>query len=553
MRTPKPRVIPSFRRVLLVLLSAGSLAATLPAAEDITVGSLNQPERLEWFRDLGFGLFIHWSVDSQLGSVISHSMVGASHDYNRRFIEELPRTFNPRKFHPEDWAALAKLAGIRYVVLTAKHHSGFCLWPTDTTPFSVKATPFKRDIVREVLEAFRAQGIQPGLYFSPDDFWWLHTNGKTLQRHTADVAPASNPGLMAHDQAQIRELYTRYGNIDVFFIDGPHAGLRELAWQLQPDTIVTRGAIVTPEQVIPGLPVNAAWESCLTMGTQWQYKPTNESYKSGGQLISLLIETRAKGGNLLLNVGPKPDGEIPIEQEERLREIALWMFINQECIYNVRPWVITNEGDVWFTRQRGANTVYAIVKSQERWPYGEWRDFTLKSIRATERTEVSVLGQNDQVLEYRPEVTPKTIWKQEPGALQVRALRAQRIYNNRQWPNPVVLKLTHVEPAFVPPRIETLRPTWEAATGTALLSASLQDLGDSASLEVGFEYRDTTGLDLTERHGSWQATPFTAKAAAGEITQRLGRLRSGHTYDIRAVIRHPLLMLYGAEMPLRIP
>ncbi len=96
------------------------------------------------------------------------------------------------------------------------------------------------------------------------------------------------------------------------------------------------------------------------MGTAWQYQPTNEIYKSGGELIGLLIETRAKGGNLLLNIGPKPDGDLPIEQEERLREIALWMFVNHEAIYSVRPWVVTNESDIWFTKKKDGDTVFAI-------------------------------------------------------------------------------------------------------------------------------------------------------------------------------------------------
>ena len=549
-RYSRMRYLPRLSALLTLLLAVMS---PLRAAQDVTDGSLHKPERLEQFRDLGFGLFIHWSLDSQLGSVISHSMVGASDDYNRRFIEDLPKTFNPRKFHPEDWAALAKLAGIRYVVFTAKHHSGFCMWPTMTTDYSIAHTPFKRDLTREILDAFRAQGIQPGLYFSPDDFWWLYKNGKTVNRREADVIPANNPGLMAHDLAQIRELYTNYGNIDVFFIDGPHDRLRELAWQLQPDTVVTRGAIFTPEQVIPGVPLDTAWESCLTMGTQWQYKPTNDNYKSGGYLISLLIETRAKGGNLLLNIGPKPDGEIPIEQEERLREVALWMFVNSECIYGVRPWVITNEGDVWFTKQKDANTVYAIVKTPERWPYGGWREFNLKSVRATDKTEVSVLSQNDKVLEYQPTVVPKTTWKQEADGLHIRAMRAQRLYNNRQWPNPVVLKITNVEPALQPPLVETLRPTYNAATKTAQLAGALRKLGESASLEVGFEYRDITGLDLTERHGSWQATPLVPKNATGEFTHEVPNLANGHTYDVRAVVKHPLLTLYGAEVQLRVP
>jgi alpha-L-fucosidase len=289
------------------------------------------------------------------------------------------------------------------------------------------------------------------------------------------------------------------------------------------------------------------------MGTQWQYKPTNESYKSGGQLIALLIETRAKGGNLLLNVGPKPDGELPIEQEERLREIALWMFVNSESIYSVRPWVITNEGEVWFTKKKDANTVYAIVKTQERWPYGGWRDFTLKSVRATARTEVSVLGQNDQVLEYQPDVVPQSTWKQQADGLHIRAMHAQRLYNNRQWPNPVVLKITNVQPAFTPPRVETLRPQFDAAAKTAHLVGALRQLGESKTLEVGFEYRDTTGLDLTERNTSWIATPLARKDATGEFSQELVGLVAGHTYDVRAVVKHPLLTIYGSDIQLRVP
>ncbi len=441
-------------RVCVPLLSLALLGCGYASAQPAPA---NRPDRLEWFRDLGFGMFIHWSLDSQLGSVISHSMVGASEDYLKRFIGDLPKTFNPRKFNPQDWAVLARLAGMKYVVFTTKHHSGFCMFETKTTDFGIMHTPFRRDITAEIANAFRGQGIAPGFYFSPDDFWWLYRNGKTIQRHSPDVIPANNPGLLAHDQAQVRELLTHYGPIDIMFFDGPPEGLRELAWQIQPNVVVTRGAIQTPEQYIPGAPLEGVWESNLTMGTQWQYKPTNEVYKPGGQLISMLIETRAKGGNLLLNVGPKPDGELPIEQEERLREVALWMFVNSESIYAVRPWVVTNEGDYWFTKKKDEDTLYVFVKEQERWKYGEWKEIVLTSVRATERTEASVLGQNDKVLEYQFEVVPKTTWRQATDGLHLRAMRAQRLYNDRKWPNPVVLKLTHVRPAVTPPRIETGR------------------------------------------------------------------------------------------------
>src|SRR5436309_6632404 len=139
----------------------------LLAQREIPPGSLNQPERLEWFRDQGFGLFIHWSVDSQTGVVISHSLAGADEAYTRRFFEDLPKTFNPHKFAPADWAALAKLVGVKYVVFTTKHHSGFAMWDTKTTDFGIMHTPYKHDLTRGILDAFRAQGIAGGIYFSP--------------------------------------------------------------------------------------------------------------------------------------------------------------------------------------------------------------------------------------------------------------------------------------------------------------------------------------------------------------------------------------------------
>jgi alpha-L-fucosidase len=310
--------------LVLCVCTLLSAARANGASERLT----NRPERLEWFRDQGFGLFIHMSVDSQLGVVISHSLVGASDDYAHRFFSELPATFNPHKFDARDLATLAKLTGVRYVVFTAKHHSGFSMWDTATTDFNIMQTPFKRDMTAEILQAFRDQGIAPGLYFSPDDFLWLYKNGKTIERGIPEVQPLNNPGLMNYDLAQLRELMTKYGNIDVVFLDGQADKLRDLVWELQPNTVVTRGAMQTPEKTIPGQILSGAWEACITMGDGWQYQPMLENYKSAGDLIQMLIEIRAKGGNLLLNVGPKPDGELPMEQEERLREIGLWMFVN---------------------------------------------------------------------------------------------------------------------------------------------------------------------------------------------------------------------------------
>jgi len=294
-----------------------------------------------------------------------------------------------------------------------------------------------------------------------------------------------------------------------------------------------------------------AWESCMTMGHGWGYQPTLEQYKSGADCISLLVETRAKGGNLLLNVGPKPDGELPEEQQERLREIALWMFVNHECIHAVRPWIITNEGNIWFTKKKDDGTLYAIVKHNGDWPDGAWKEFVLRSVRATSSTEISILGQNDEAMEYRPDVRPKASFQQQKDGLHVRAMHTQRFRDDRKWPNPIVLKITHAEPAFNPPRIETgtirLDPAIKGARCSGSSSAA------TPPIPVSFEYRDITGLDTHDRSLPWKALPAVMPAAGGEFEVAAPGLASGHTYEFRAVARHPLLTVYGKTVTLAVP
>ncbi len=406
----------------------------------------NKPEREQWFMDLGFGMFIHWSFDSQLGAVISHSMAGASDDYLNRFVNELPKTFNPKKFDPDEWAVLAKLAGMKYVVFTTKHHSGFCMWNTKTTEFNIMNTPFKRDALKEILDAFRNQGIAIGLYFSPEDFHYLYKNKIPIGRlQNEQHFPANNKGLMALDKAQLKELLTSYGNIDILFFDGPAESLKEYAWQLQPNLVVTRGQMQTPEQNLPDKPIPGPWEACFTMGTDWQYKPTNDPHKTGTEIINMLIETRAKGGNLLLNVGPKPNGEIQIEQERLLREIALWNFVNQESVYSIRPWEITKEGDFWFTKSKVDDAIYAFIPAGKSWKYGERKEFVFKSLIGSESTKVSILGYASELVEYRKEFDAGIKIGFTNIGLVISAVNGHRLYTNNQWPNPVVFKIEQVK------------------------------------------------------------------------------------------------------------
>ncbi len=517
-------------------------------------GRANDPALVELFRDRGLGLFIHWGVDGTLGGGISHSLVGASPDYVQRFFETLPAYFYPDRYQPDDWARLAKLAGFRYVMFTAKHHAGFCMWNTQTTNFSVMNTPYGKDLLTSLITAFRKQGIAIGLYFSPDDFWWLYQHHITINRYAKGVYPQDIPEFMDYTKRQLKELLTNYGPINYMFFDGPAEHLTDYAWQLQPKLVITRGVMETPEQYTPGVALPGAWEGNLTMGTEWPWKATNEQYKSGTELINTLIETRAKGGNLLLNIGPKPDGTIPEEQDARLREIALWNFVNGESIRDVRPWVITNENNVWFTKGKNEDTVYTFITHQEHWRLGEAKTITLRSVRAAPQTTASVLGQSDEIVEYKPDIKPKTTWTQDGSGLHITVYRAQRLYTDRSWPNPLVVKLTHVEPALHPPQVSTTGAEWNPATAAETIHGNLINLGDVEQVKAGFQFRvKKDGTDLSERTEPWTDLPAVERTATGEFTYSLSGLTPHREYEFRARVQHPLLTLYGQEKTFRTP
>ena len=405
-------------------------------------GLKNDPEREEWFRDLGLGLFIHWSLDTPLGSVISHWMCGADEPMRRNFVDNYPALFNPRKFHADDWARTAKLNGFKYMVFTTKHHSGFCMYDTKTTPFNVMNTAFGRDIHKELVESFSRLDIATGIYFSPFDFTWLMNHGKQLHFATPEVLPENNPEFMEYNREQLRELMTNYGKTNMVFFDGPPVGLKEIVWQTDPQALVTRGEMNTPEQNLPDEAIDGVWEANYTLGTQWNYKATNEVYKTGTEIIELLITIRARGGNLLLNITSDPHGCIPVEQEELLGELGLFLFFNGEAIYDVRPLAVTHDGPIWYTKAKDCDTVYAFITG-ESWTYSERKEVVLKSVRATQQTVVSMVGQNGEVLEHCPDADIETRWEQKEDGLHISAVRAYRPYNDRKWPNPAVLRITN--------------------------------------------------------------------------------------------------------------
>lgn len=529
------------------------------AADNTLAGkkpSRNRPEALEWLQDAGMGMFIHWSLDVQLGCVISHSLVGASEEYISRFYEELPKTLNPRRWDFDHLAELARLAGFRYAVLTTKHHNGFCLWDTETTDFSIRNTPYGKDLVRQYTEAFRRQGIKVGFYFSPEDFRYLHSRGLPVTRtprspYTAEVMDGYRELLTA----QMTELLTRFGPVDVLFFDGGETMIgadgvslqqhcMNIAWELQPRVLITRGAIPTPEQQLPGVGADFAWEGCMTLGTAWQYQPTNECYKTGLHLIRLLTETRAKGGSILLNIAPDADGELCREQEGLLRELALWHFINGQAIHDVRPWIITNEGDTWLLKKKDGSALYAVLFGMGEWERGQRRELLLKSVKAGADTGVEVLGQSGEETEYRPDLDARAYWEQRREGLFLSVMHAQRIYCGISWRNPLVLKITDPQPAFVPMGIQTV-PETMGEGGRAVLAADVETLGSFEEAELWFEWRIYPGFALSSYEEGWQRLSVGKVTTPGRFSAELSGLSEGVTYQFRAAVGNEWNVMKG--------
>lgn len=507
--------------------------------------NLNLPERVEWFRNTGAGLFIHFGVDAQLGIVISHSLVGASEDYVNRYFNELPRTFDPSRWNPHEIAVLARMAGMKYIVFTAKHHSGFCLWDTKTTAFNCMNTPYHKDMLKEYVEATRAEGLGVGLYFSPEDFHFLHEHQILISRTDVKMDVPTRSAYDEYTRRQCEELMTNYGRIDVLFIDGePKEVVKRTCWKLQPGLLITRGALKTPEQVLPGEKIRDPWLSCITMGTAWQYQPTNERYKSGSRLIGLAIEARAKGGSLLLNAGPRPDGALPVEQEERLREMAAWYFINHECMDSVRAWVVSREKDVWFTT-REPGTLYAIITDTKDWKEGERRTFLLHSVKSTMGTTVSVLGQNSRVIEYRNDDVSCRYRSTEEG-LEISVVKAQRIYDDHRWPDPVVVRLGNIEPVF---RQEVqVRTGGSRAGGKGIeLAGSVAGNKEGMVRRACFYYRPYAGQVETLYSAPWKRTAWVNIRPGGNFSLSAKALDPHKQYEYRAVVDYYRVEINGDD------
>jgi alpha-L-fucosidase len=434
-------ISPRARRSVLALVMAAAVVASVgcsrkapepAAAEKPTVPLLaedavrlsNDPAKTEVFRDAGLGLFLHWGPNSQVGTEISWPLYNASEEFIKKYYA-LAATFDPTGFDPGEWARLAKLAGMEYVVFTAKHHDGFCMFDTALSDFKITRTPYGRDIGAMIAEAFRKEGLLVGFYYSPGDFRYQWETGKrTGHIYQPDFQSAAPFGpkqlsFVDYERGQIEELLTRYGDIFMLWFDGQCEPLKKHAWRVRQDIFIGRGEIPTPEQEIPGQASDYAWESCLTTSYQWSYLP-GAIVRPPAEIIENLVHIRARGGNMLLNIGPRPDGRIAPADEDLLRDLGLWMMLYGESVRGVRPWVVTNEGDVWFTRKRSEATVYALVGLERN-----ARTLVLKSVAATPETKVTLLGQEGDLP-----------WEQTPAGLKITVARKQTIRLVKAPPDP---------------------------------------------------------------------------------------------------------------------
>ncbi|WP_025295193.1 alpha-L-fucosidase [Sphingomonas sanxanigenens] len=306
------------------------------ASARLAIQERTRERRMRWWHDAKFGMFIHYGLYSLIGH---QEWVMESEGIPIPDYEKLARHFMPKPGAAREWARLAKRAGQRYMVLTTKHHEGFCLWDTKQTDYNSAQQAAKRDIVREFVDAARAEGLRVGFYYSLMD--WHHPDGARCKDD-----PAARDRFVAFAHAQIRELLTHYGKIDILWydVDWPltpdqwRAGdMNRMVFELQPDIIVNNrngldGDFSTPEHRVAA--AERAWETCETMNLGWGYQRSDDEWKSTRRIVNDLTLCVQQGGNFLLNIGPQADGTVPQASVETLERVGNWLETNGAAIYD---------------------------------------------------------------------------------------------------------------------------------------------------------------------------------------------------------------------------
>jgi alpha-L-fucosidase len=388
--------------------STHTLEPQQPVGEPPTAAA-NREQRMQWWHAAKFGMFIHWGAYSQHAR---HEWAMENEAIPIDEYVQFAKQFKPKVNAPRDFARLAKKAGQKYMVMTTKHHEGFCLWDTKLTNYCAPKQGPGRDLVREYVDAVRAEGLRVGFYYSLMD--WHHPDGAKCA-----TDEAARRRFVDYTHGLIRELLTDYGKIDVLWYDVAWpldaAGwesekMNEMVFQLQPEIIVNnrnhlQGDFSTPEQHITAEKGGRAWESCMTLNDSWGYQAADNNWKSSKTVVRNLIQCARDGGNYLLNIGPRGDGSIPEESVRILTEVGNWMSKNGDTIYKSDLCEPRRSAYASFTRT--GNTLFIHVHF---WPGGD----------------VNISGLQTKVTSARLYATNQKVdFKQDPYQLKIYNLPQQ--------------------------------------------------------------------------------------------------------------------------------
>jgi len=403
--------------LFLLMLGLGIfLIALLSCSNPPQKNYLNEPrqqfdERMAWWREARFGMFIHWGIYSVPAGVYKGEGGHAEWIMETAHIpvqeyERYATQFNPVKFNADEWVQIAKNAGMKYIVITSKHHDGFCLWDSHVSDYDIiDRTPFKLDVLHELAVACREQGIKLCFYHSIMD--WHHPDAR------GEKFPAYRENYL---KPQLKELVNRYGKLGVLWFDGEWIDewtedqgkeLYNYVRNLQPDIIINNrvgkgrsgmqgmnsyegaaGDFGTPEQEVLQSAAAMDWESCMTMNDHWGFNAQDDHWKSPEMLVHHLVDIAAKGGNFLLNVGPTSEGLIPQPSIDRLREIGDWMKIHSEVIYGTHRLPFYREGEsIRYIQSHDKSSIYACSLG---WPGSS---ITFNYVIPEENSEIFLLGQ----------------------------------------------------------------------------------------------------------------------------------------------------------------